>query len=168
MGQTAVRRDRVDYAWIGFDKKIDSEIIIDILKERFNLSNCYEYSIEQLLELLGTLNLNNVREDASIVFYEVMKNESEFPVVWEFIWFPDLQNGIRVDLIIAYYLSETLRCKTITDGSGFGLDDSSYWSVVFDGGRVFLVDDLETKFCGDVDNQLKIVKELSIQEVIKI
>jgi hypothetical protein len=118
--------------------------------------------------LLNTLNLKNIKEGASIVFYKVIKNESEFPVVWEFIWFPDLQNGIRSDLVIAYYLSEILNCKTITDGSDFGLDASSYWGIVFDGGRVFLVDDLETRFYGDGDNVLKIIKELNIQEVIKM
>lgn len=155
-----VRGDRVDFAWVGFDREINSEMIIDVLKEKFSLSNCYEYSMDKLPVLLNTLNLNNIKENTSIVFYEVTKNESEFPVVWEFILFPDLKNGIRSNLVIAYYLSEILNCKTITDGSDFGLDTSSYWDIVFDGTRVFLVDDLETKFYGDGDNMLKIIKEL--------
>lgn len=72
-------------AWVGFDQEICPENIIESLKERFNLSACYEYKIETLSELLNELKLSDVQEDESIAFYEVMRNESEFPVIWEFI-----------------------------------------------------------------------------------
>jgi hypothetical protein len=43
------------------------------------------------LGLLNRLNIDNVDEDPSIVFYKIIRNESEFPIEWEFISFPDMQ-----------------------------------------------------------------------------
>lgn len=156
------------WVWIGFDREINSETIINVLKDKFNLSACYEYEMENLAELLDNLNLRNVNEEPSIVFYQVIKNESEFPIIWEFISFPDLEGVKRSELVIAYYLSEALNCKTITDGSGFGLDISEYWCIAFNSGKAFLVDDLDTKFSGYGENPLKYVKELDLQKVINI
>lgn len=157
----------MSYAWVGFEREINPEIIIDILKEKFNLSNCYECNISQLERFSNKLNFGCASKNVSVVLYEVTRNESEFPVIWEFISFPDLHYGVRVDLVIAYYLSSSLNCKTITDGTGLGIDSSEYWDVIFDNGKVFLVDDLNTKFYGDGDNRLKFVKELDLHELIK-
>lgn len=79
-----------------------------------------------------------------------------------------MEEVIRSELVAAYYLSRDLKCKTITDGSGFGTDNSGYWDIVFDNGRAFLVDDLETKFWGDREKPLKYVKEFSFQELTDI
>ncbi|MFL0248289.1 hypothetical protein [Candidatus Clostridium stratigraminis] len=157
----------MNFAWVGFEREINSDIIINILKEKFNLSHCYGYETSQLESWQNKLNLSNASKNPSVVFYEVTRNESEFPIVWEFVSFPDLHDWIRVDLVMAYYLSQSLNCKTITDGTGFGLDNSEYWDIVFDNEKVFLVDDLNTKFYGDGHNRLKVVKEMDLQKLIK-
>lgn len=156
------------FAWVGFEREISPSIIIEVLKQKINLLYCYEYEFSRLPEFLDIYKLSNVDEDPSIVFYEISKNESEFPVIWEFLSFLDLLCTIKNELAIAYHLSEALNCKIVTDGSGLGIDSSEYWDVVFDKGKVFLVDDIETKFAGDGNGLLKYVKELNLQSIIKI
>lgn len=157
----------MELAWVGFDREINSDSVKNILKDKFSLLACYEYNIEELPKLLHKLNLKNVYEDPSIVFYQVIKNESEYPIVWEFISFPDLIGVSRSELVLAYYLSKALNCKTITCGYGFGLDISEYWNIVFDNGKAFLVDDLDTKFSGYGENKLKFIKEMDLQKIVK-
>lgn len=157
----------MEYVWIGFEKDININIVMNAIKERFNLLKCYRYdNIEQLADILKELKMNYIREYKSIIFYEINKNNSEFPIILEFPWFDDLAEEVRIDVYIAYYLSRVLKCKTITDGTGLGIDgDIPYQDIIFDNGNAFLVDDMETKFCGDGDRGLKFVRKLDLKEI---
>lgn len=152
----------MSYIWVGFDREISPQLIIEVLKNKFMVSNCYEFSLENFSKLQNELNFKIIDEDTKKVFYETIKNDSEFPIIWEFTFFSHFKDDIKAGLYLAHCFSKVLKCKTITDGSGFGDDNSPYWDVVFDEGKIFLVDDLETKFSGDGDKLLKVVKELNI------
>lgn len=144
----------MSYIWVGFDRRISPQLIIDVLKNKFRVSNVYELQTE--------IDFKRINEDTKKVFYEIRENNSEFPVIWDFFFFSDFKDDVKARLYLAYYFSKFLKCKTITDGSGFGTDNSPYWDIVFDKGKAFLVDDIETKFNGDGDELLKVVKELNI------
>ncbi len=157
----------MEAVWIGLDGQISIELILHALKERFNLSKCLECSLDTLCELLESLNLKNIHDDKSIVFYTIKKNESEFPTVIEFLWFEDYLPGVRIDIYIAYYLSRVFNCWTITDATGLGIDKNvPYWDIVFDCGKAYLGDDSGTKFFDEGEEPVKLVRELDLNEII--
>lgn len=155
--------------WIGFEKDTGIDTVINALEERFNILKSYRYnSFEELGNILEELKSSNVNDRNFTVFYEVKKNNSEFPIVLEFLHFNDLVEEMRIDVYIAYYLSTLLKCRTITDGTGLGIDnDIPYQDIVFDNGNAFLVDDMETKFYGDGNCNLKLIRKLDLKEICR-
>lgn len=149
--------------WIGFERIIDIEIMRDFIKSEFDLKECYFYTMDIIGELLESLGYESIPDD--IALYEVSKRDGEFPVMIDFLKLEKNELNIRIDIYIAYKLSKVLNCRTITDGSGFGSDSSGYWSIIFDKGMPRLVDDLETKFMGDGDRELQIVRRMDIREL---
>lgn len=70
---------------------------------------------------------------------------------------------IDILILVKYIIViNPFKCKTITDGLGFGDDNSEYWDIIFDKGIAYLADDLETLFYGDGDKKLKIVRKIDV------
>lgn len=155
----------MDFVWIGFDKEINVDIVCSFIKEEFNLKECNEYDLNKFDEILNRLKQDNSIEHNISAFYEIKRNESEFPLIMEFDYLKDLDIKARLDIYIAYKLSIILQCKTITDGTYLGNDNSEYWNIIFDKGEPFLADDLGTKFYGDGDGKLKIIRNMTFEEL---
>jgi hypothetical protein len=100
-----------------------------------------EQSLEELNTLLGSGD-NRTFDQIVALVYQVTHTDYCFRTsLWLIFtrrsdadWFP-----ITVDL--ARRLSRRLRCKTACDAGAFGLDQSPYWSIMFDDGRAYLIDD---------------------------
>lgn len=148
--------------WIGFDRYIDISKIHNFIKKEFGIKNCYKVDSNSIGLLLKRLGLNDITENENIVFYEIKENNSEFPLVIEFLYLKDLPIEMKINIYIAHKLSILFKCKTITDGVGFGDDNSEYWDIIFDKGIAYLADDLETLFYGDGDKKLKIVRKIDV------
>lgn len=68
----------MSYIWVGFDRKISPQLIIEVLKNKFRVSNVYELQTE--------IDFKRINEDTKKVFYEIRENNSEFPVIWDFFF----------------------------------------------------------------------------------
>ena len=99
------------------------------------------------------------------IFAIIEFNDSEFPVLVDFYKLEvDEVNLQSLNIKVAKMLSEKIDCKTICDGSGYGDDDSPYWSIVWDKGVSYLADDCGTSF-GDSEYKkpVNIVKRINIE-----
>jgi hypothetical protein len=140
--------------WVALSVNRSSEDILAALKNWFSH-----------LEI-GVFN-KLVEEDLpwpSIVI-DVVRNESEFPVVIQFYQFPgpqDEQQIMPVMTELAGRFSDAFQCRTICDGSGYGDDDSPYWSVIWDHGVAYLADDGETLFGDGEGGPVRIVRKLDL------
>lgn len=158
----------MDFVWVGFDKDINIDKVCSFIKERFNLEESNEYDsakYKDLEKILKRLKIDTLMENNVSAFYEIRRNESEFPLIIEFSYLKDLAIKARLDIYLAYKLSSLLQCRTITDGINFGDDSSEYWDIIFDKGEPFLADDLGTKFCDDGDGKIKIIRKMTFEEL---
>ena len=99
------------------------------------------------------------------IVIDVVPNESEFPVVVEFYQFPgaqDEQQMMPVMIELAGRFSDAFQCRTICDGSGYGDDDSPYWSIIWDHGVAYLADDGGSLFGDGEGGPVRIVRELDL------
>ncbi|MBR9921051.1 MAG: hypothetical protein GYB31_09445 [Bacteroidetes bacterium] len=92
------------------------------------------------------------------VGFFVYPNDSEYKIRIE-VMFPQKNNTEEREQYIAKKISENLNCKTIVGYQSKHSKDQ-YLSLVFENGKVFLADDLETKYAGDGDDEVRIIKEL--------
>lgn len=95
----------------------------------------------------------------------IQSNDSEFPVLIDFYKLEaDEEKAQTLCLKMAKFLSVEMGCRTICDGSGYGDDESPYWSIIWDGGRSYLADDCETTFGDNVKSKpVVIVREIFLQ-----
>ncbi|KAJ48738.1 hypothetical protein BD780_000866 [Clostridium tetanomorphum] len=154
--------------WVGFDREFNTELICNVTKEKFKLRECYCYTINSIKEVLDRFESNSLVNSDDIAFYQVIRNESEFPLVLEFFRLKDVFTEMPTDIYLGYELSIALGCKTIVDGTGFGDDASPYWDIVFDKGCPYLADDLESKFCDEGGKKIQIIRQMELQELKRI
>lgn len=64
---------------------------------------------------------------------------------------------------LAGALSRHLGCRAICDGSGFGDDESPYWSIVWDRGVPFLADDAGSTLGDGEGGPVRIVRRLAAE-----
>ncbi len=104
-------------------------------------------------------------DDWPDVFAHLDKNDSEFPLLLNFYRLSgDEEQQHRTCIRFARYLSEEIGCRTICDGSGFGDDDSPYWSIIWDNGVSFLADDGGTTFGdGEPDKPVTVVRKIEVK-----
>jgi hypothetical protein len=99
------------------------------------------------------------------ILFQVEYNSSEFPTAIHFDRFPGPQDEAVVQptmIELARMFATAFACRTITDGSGYGDDDSPYWDIIWDKGRSFLVDDCNTEFRDQTGGSVRIVREISL------
>ena len=103
--------------------------------------------------------------DSADVLFQVEHKRSEFPTAIQFDRFPGPQDEAVIQptmIELARMFATAFACRTITDGSGYGDDDSPYWDIIWDGGRSFLADDCDTEFGDQAGGSVKIVREISL------
>ena len=95
----------------------------------------------------------------------VMPTESEFPcglsIGVELTDESATEGWLRE---LARRLSIELRCRVICDGSGFGDDESPFWSIVWDSGAAYLADDCGTDPAEGEPGPVQIVRLLPALE----
>lgn len=117
-------------------------------------------SSERVEEALRTPSVGS----ADILF-QVDYNGSEFPTVIHFDRFPGPQDEAVAQpamIELARMFAIAFACRTITDGSGCGDDDSPFWNIIWDGGRSFLADDCNTEFRDQTGGPVRIVRGISL------
>ena len=99
------------------------------------------------------------------IFIKLDENDSEFPLLLNLYKFEaDEDKRQNVSIALAKYLSESMNCKTICDGTGFGDDDSPYWSIVWDNGVAYLADDCGSTFGdGKKDKPVLITRKIEVK-----
>lgn len=91
----------------------------------------------------------------------MVENHSEFPLGLDVDVLLDEGGNMQHWLLgLARALSIDLSCRTICDGTGFGDDESPYWSVVWDQGVPYLADDLNSIFVDGEGGPIRIVRRL--------
>jgi hypothetical protein len=83
-------------------------------------------TFDQIVDLVYQMSHTNYCFRSSIWLIFTRRSDAD--------WFP-----VTIDL--ARRLSPVLRCKTACDAGAFGLDQSPYWSIMFDDGKAYLIDD---------------------------
>ncbi len=68
----------------------------------------------------------------------------------------------KIIISLASHASLFFNCRVICDGTGFGDDNSPYWSLIFDNSKVFLADDSHTIYADGSGGLVKIVRELQL------
>lgn len=120
-----------------------------------SLSELYELPvIEEALKVLFP-------QIPELVFSVDENPECEFPCKIEFWKFPAKDAKIRVE--VARLLAEHFNCRSVTDGSGFGDDDSPYWSVVWEGDRAYLADDSNSSYADGEGGDVRIVRPIEFK-----
>jgi hypothetical protein len=122
--------------WI--EREVSESEIADVLQMVYP-----EQSLEELTTLLGYCDDRTFDQIVDLV-YQITRTDYCFRTsVWLIFtrrsdadWFPATSD-------LARRLSQVLRCKTACDAGTFGLDQSPYWSIMFDNGRAYLIDDHE-------------------------
>jgi hypothetical protein len=100
--------------------------------------------------------------EADIVF-ELYGNESEFPQIVEFNRFPgEHPSAVPIGIELARLFAERFSCRTLSDGTGFGDDDSPYWLVVWDKGVPHLADDCGTLFADGEGGPVKVLRPIEV------
>lgn len=89
-----------------------------------------------------------------------LPHAADFPTHVNFLLFPGT-NGeeVAIGLALARLFSDSLGCRSVSDGSGLGDDSSPYWSIVQDGERAFLADDCGTAFADGAGGPIRVVRE---------
>jgi hypothetical protein len=121
------------------------------------------YSTEQTEEVLKSSTIAAVD-----ILFQVEYNDSEFPTVIHLDRFPGLQDEEVVHstmLALARMFASTFACRTITDGSGCGDDDSPCWAIIWDKDRAFLADICHTQFGDQTGKPVKVVREIPLPSV---
>ena len=103
--------------------------------------------------------------DSADILFQVEHNRSEFPTTIQFDRFPGPQNEAVIQstmIELARMFATVFACRTITDGSAYGEDDSPYWDIIWDNGRSFLADDCDSEFADRRGGPVKVARELSL------
>lgn len=91
----------MNFIWIGFDKEVNVNKLCSYIKNKFSLRECNQYDLskyEELDKILKRLKINTFMENNVSAFYEIHKNESEFPLIIEFSYLKDLDIKSRLDI----------------------------------------------------------------------
>ena len=142
--------------WIGFSKIIDRNQIAG------ELQTIFPGATVAVLDDLAELSDDKTKWPEVVLTVDL--NESDFPFVVHFVWWPNTANGIE-EFHLAKSLGTKYECKTIIDGSGYGDDDSPFWCIIYDNGTFYLADDNDSAF-GDRESgrgPVKIVKKLQLK-----
>ena len=92
------------------------------------------------------------------------ENHSEFPVGLDLDVLLDESGDMQAWLLgLACRLSIELSCRTICDGTGFGDDESPYWSVVWEHGVPYLADDSSAEGEGGPVRIVRCIQDVSLK-----
>ena len=98
-----------------------------------------------------------------IVFSVDSTLATDFPVVVAFDCFPGNDNeAVAVANALARNFAATYQCRSLTDGSGYGDDQSPYWCILWEGAQAYLADDCNTAFADGEGGNVKIVRPILI------
>ena len=91
---------------------------------------------------------------------EYRSEVTDFPTYVGFDCFPGpAEHAVVAGIVLARRFAAALSCKSLCDGSGLGDDPSPYWSLLWDGDRLFLADDCNTAFADGQGRLVRIVRE---------
>lgn len=98
-----------------------------------------------------------------IVFSVEDTDVSDFPSYIGFDCFPGPESdSVEAGAVLARRLSEAFGCRAICDGSGWGDDESPYWSIIWDTGRAHLADDSNSDFADGEGGPVRTVREIAL------
>ena len=126
--------------WIGLSRKVEARRIEE------ELASLYPGRSVAVLDDLCDLSDN--KNEWPDVVATLDYNGSEFPQVVHFTWWPKDSDEPN-DFFLAKDWGVKFSCLTIIDGSGYGDDDSPFWSVVYDDNVYYLADDCGSAFGDD-------------------
>lgn len=100
-----------------------------------------------------------------IVFSVEDTGVGDFPSYVSFDCFPGPEtDSLEAGAVLARRLAEAFACRAICDGSGWGDDESPYWSIIWDKGRAHLADDSNTDFADGEGGPVKTLRELDLPD----
>ena len=98
-----------------------------------------------------------------IVFSVEGTEVNDFPSFVSFDCFPGPESdSVEAGAVLARRLADAFGCRAVCDGSGWGDDESPYWSIIWDGGRAFLADDSNSDFADSEGGPIQIVREIAL------
>ena len=98
-----------------------------------------------------------------IVFSVEGTEVSDFPSYVSFDCFPGPESdSVEAGAVLAQRFAEAFGCRAICDGSGWGDDESPYWSIIWDGGRAHLADDSNSDFADGEGGPVRTVREIAL------
>ena len=110
-------------------------------------------------------DIADIIENPTNVFISTVSNESEFPfglIIYKYPTHISSEKFQSMTILLSYFLANHFNCQTICDGSGFGDDDSPYWSIIWDDGIAYLADDSDSLFGDGEGGKVKKIKKLDI------
>ncbi len=139
---------------IHFKKQFTSGEIIEALNEVFPALDFKEIKIEDYPE----------KEDQrpNTVYLVIQQNKSEFPMTLE-LYNTAQENTAQREQFIAWKLSKILGCRILVGYQEKEFADSPFHNLIFDGDKIFLATDLESKLSGDGDQNVKIADEREVK-----
>ena len=98
-----------------------------------------------------------------IVFSVEDTGVGDLPSYVSFDCFPGPEtDSVEAGAVLARRFAAALACRAICDGSGWGDDDSPYWSIIWDGGRAHLADDSNSDFADGEGGPVRTVREITL------
>lgn len=136
---------------IGLSRQITVSELESVLRARLPASTVRVYAAVE--------DLSEAASDITVVMVE---NPSEFPVGLDIgVALGEGRNMQHWLLGLACVLSIGLACRTICDGTGFGDDESPYWSVIWEWGVPYLADDMNSMLCDGEGGPVRIIRCLA-------
>lgn len=141
--------------WVALSSKVTEEQVAAFLAECFP-------DVDSMAEEAA---MQHSEEWPPVVFSLDEIAAPDFPCYLSFACFPGPeQDGVAVGAALAQRLSDALACRTLCDGSGWGDDESPYWSILWEDARPYLADDAGTDFADGGGGPVRVVRELVLPE----
>ena len=113
------------------------------------------YDNDRRIVIESDWNSSTFPPDANVLM--LTENDSEYPFGLSFAHAcADLETWL---LNAARKLSVSMHCQTVYSGSPLA-DAKPYHCIMFDCGKAYLADDMETKLAGDGDRALQILRRV--------
>ena len=98
-----------------------------------------------------------------IVFSVEETDVADFPFYVSFDCFPGPDDdAVETGAVLAKRLAESCACRAICDGSGWGDNESPYWSIIWQDGHAHMADDSNSDFADGEGGPVRTIRQIDL------